>query len=156
MAYNVTGHAFHLQDGTEMNNTLTGNLGFVTYPSYTQLNTETTPATFYVAHPNNTLTGNVAAGSSYIGYWYRFLKNPEGPYATTNICPKYSPMLGAFDDNIAHSNGWQGLRIFPEYYPRTNPCSAADLEADGPFTQVPATFTNLLAYKNGLKVGLCS
>lgn len=70
--------------------------------------------------------------------------NPEGPSFTTTICPKFNP-LGGFTNNTAHSNMFYGLRVHPEFYPLANPCRSSD------WTQIPAVFDGLLAYRNGIK-----
>lgn len=86
----------------------------------------------------------LSAGSQAYGFWYRLDSNPEGPSFTTSICPKYSP-LGAFRNNVAHSNTFYGLRVHPEYYPLARPCSNWD------WAQVPAVFDGLVAYRCGVK-----
>lgn len=63
VAYDVMGHAFFTEDGNEFGNTITGNLGLVTRASQALLNTDTSPATFWIVHPNNTVSGNHAAGA---------------------------------------------------------------------------------------------
>lgn len=45
-----------------MGNLFEGNLGFHTLVSNALLNTDTTPATFWITNPNNTYRNNVAAG----------------------------------------------------------------------------------------------
>ncbi|GFH13124.1 fibrocystin-L [Haematococcus lacustris] len=86
-----------------------------------------TPATFWVTHPANTYINNHAGGSTDgYGFWYRFLQNPEGPSATGNVCPKYTPM-GAFINNTAHSSMFYGLRIHPEYQPVSDTCPPMQL-----------------------------
>ncbi|PNH00239.1 Fibrocystin-L, partial [Tetrabaena socialis] len=130
-AYNVMGHTFFLEDGIETGNLFEGNLGMSTKASSALLNTDTTPATFWVTNPNNTYRNNVAAGSDAYGFWYRFLDNPEGPSFTRSVCPKFTP-LGAFTNNSAHSNIFYGLRVHPEYYPKQDPCNS------GTFVQMPA------------------
>lgn len=57
------------QDGIEENNAIFGNLGALTRKSFSLLQTDTTPATFWVTNPNNFLVGNTAAGSEGYGYW---------------------------------------------------------------------------------------
>lgn len=57
------GHAFFLEDGAETGSVLRANLGLLTRRSNALLATDTTPATFWITHPNNTLVGNVAAGA---------------------------------------------------------------------------------------------
>ncbi|KXZ54727.1 hypothetical protein GPECTOR_4g796 [Gonium pectorale] len=147
VAYNVMGHAFFLEDGIESGNIIEGNLGIYTRTSDALLNTDTTPATFWITNPNNTVRHNRAAGSlGGYGFWYRMLDNPEGPSFTTTICPKFTPLV-EFSNNTAHSNMFYGLRIHPEYYPRNTPCNGFS----SPFAQQPAVFNGLTAYKNGMK-----
>ena len=45
-----------------------------------------------------------------------------GPSFDLSVCPENSP-LGEFTNNVAHSNGKYGLRIFHNLIPRTNPCN---------------------------------
>ncbi len=40
-----------------------------TMESNALLNTDTTPASFWITHPNNTYRHNRAAGSAAYGYW---------------------------------------------------------------------------------------
>lgn len=61
------GHTFFLEDGVETGNVITGNLGLLTWPSYALLNTDTTPAVFWITHPNNTVSNNVGAGGLWLG-----------------------------------------------------------------------------------------
>lgn len=72
------GHTYFIEDGAEIGNTFIGNLGILTRESLALLNTDTTPATFWVTHPNNTYIGNVAAGSEAHGFWYRANANSDG------------------------------------------------------------------------------
>ncbi len=104
------GHAWFLEDGVETGNVYENNLGMLTRRSDALLATDTTPAMFWITHPNNTYIGNRAAGSTNgYGFWVRLLKNPEGPSFTTSVCPKFTP-LGLFQNNTAHSNMFYGLR----------------------------------------------
>jgi len=64
VAYDVMGHTFFTEDGVEYGHIIQGNLGFVTRVSHAILNTDTFPATFWLVHPNNTLSGNHAGGES--------------------------------------------------------------------------------------------
>ncbi|KXZ47885.1 hypothetical protein GPECTOR_32g498 [Gonium pectorale] len=146
VAYNVMGHAFFLEDGIETGNIFENNLGMSTRASSALLNTDTTPATFWITNPNNTYRNNVAAGSDAYGYWVRLLDNPEGPSYTTSVCPKFTP-LGVIQNNVAHSNMFYGFRIHPEYYPKQNPCS----NFMSSYIQVPAVIDGLTTYKNGMK-----
>lgn len=53
VAYNVMGHNFFLQDGVETKNKFTSNLAINTLPSHSLLNTDQTPASFWITNPNN-------------------------------------------------------------------------------------------------------
>lgn len=78
------------------------------------LNTDQTPATFWITNADNDVSGNVAAGSQNYGFWFDVPPRPRG--ASTNcalgdtICPTASAMCpqGAtilkFADNVAHVN----------------------------------------------------
>jgi hypothetical protein len=44
-----------------------------------------------------------------------------GPSANINICSE-NAQVGEFRDNVAHSNGRYGLRIFHNMVPRKFPC----------------------------------
>jgi len=76
-----------------------------------------------------------------------------GPSANMNICP-INEKLGRFDDNVAHSNGRYGLRIFHGILPRTYPCSPITLDETNtadPYWQNPlitANFNRLTSWKN--------
>ncbi|EFJ47176.1 hypothetical protein VOLCADRAFT_92353 [Volvox carteri f. nagariensis] len=144
--YGAKALAVRQGDGIESGNLIEGNLAIHVKVSDALLNTDTTPAAFWITNPNNTVRNNVAAGSAAYGYWYRMLDNPEGPSYTTTICPKFTPLL-EFTNNTAHSSMFYGLRIHPEFYPRNIPCNGFS----GTFEQVPAVFNGLVAYKNGMK-----
>jgi hypothetical protein len=57
-----TGHTFFLEDGIEQGNYITGNLGMLTRPSQALLNTDTTPAVFWITNPDNVVRNNVGSG----------------------------------------------------------------------------------------------
>ncbi len=121
VAYDVMGHNFFIEDGIEVLNKFYKNLAVSTQPSYSLLNTDQSPASFWITNPYNYLEGNRAAGSKYYGFWYDLQKTPIGVSTTSDICPS-GMQLGSFKDNVAHSNGLYGIRIFPEHIPRTYPC----------------------------------
>jgi len=60
------GHTYFLEDGVEQGNYITGNLGLLTYPSYALLNTDTTPAVFWITNPNNVVKNNVGSGGGHV------------------------------------------------------------------------------------------
>jgi len=68
-----------------------------------------------------------------------------GPSANTNICPE-NARVGEFRDNIVHSMGRYGLRIFHNMIPRKYPCR----DATGPTGSNPlitTVFNGLVGYK---------
>ncbi|KAM3846140.1 cell surface hyaluronidase CEMIP2 [Vipera latastei] len=136
VGYNTLGHCFFMEDGIEQRNILFHNLGLVTKPGtllptdrnstmctairdHVYGNYEPVPATdcmavstFWIAHPNNNLISNVAAGSQDAGIWYIFHKVPTGdshglfPETKAELTP-----LGIFYNNKVHSNFKAGLFI---------------------------------------------
>jgi len=137
--YNVMGGAMFLEDGIETGNTFQYNLAVFVRESSSLLNDDVTPASFWVTNPNNTIQHNAAAGGTHFGFWYRMHNRPDGPSFTESVCPKQVP-LGIFYNNSAHSFGWFGLWIFPDYFPRADGCNGGDVE--------PAVFESLFSWNN--------
>ncbi|XP_051749548.1 cell surface hyaluronidase [Ctenopharyngodon idella] len=136
IGYDTLGHCFFLEDGIEQRNIFFHNLGLLTRPGTilpTDRNdsmcTEITdrvhkgykpsPATeckavstFWIAHPNNHLISNSAAGSQDAGIWYVFHNSSTGdshgliPETKAELTP-----LGIFFNNRVHSNFKAGLFI---------------------------------------------
>lgn len=110
VAYDAPGHCFFFEDAAETNNRLICNLGLSTRPpapEHRLLESDRTPATYWVTHPTNTLRGNVAAGAIGFGFWFDPPPRATGLSAVTafgrSVRPQTAP-LGAFVDNVAHSN----------------------------------------------------
>ena len=152
--YKAMGHAVFVEDAVETKNLIDGNLVVDTRASNSLLNTDQTPASFWITHPDNIVRNNHAAGSDRYSYWYDLQVNSIGPSFDPNVCPQNSK-LGEFRDNVAHSNGRYGLRIFHQLIPRTNPCKSLSLNRNSvsdPFgsnAPIIAEFHNLVSYKNG-------
>lgn len=115
------------------------------------LQTDISVASFWITHPTNNFRYNHAAGSDFYGVWYEIKPNPDGPSATSDVCPMGNA-LGESHHNVAHSNVRFGLRIF-KLSPRTYPCSPifttdlVDPWASNP--PVTSTFYTFTLYKNG-------
>jgi hypothetical protein len=153
VAYKNMGHAIFIEDAAETKNLIENNLIVDTRRSWSLLNTDQTPASIWITHPDNIIRGNHAAGSDRYSYWYDTQKHAMGPSADTNICPENSK-IGEFRDNVAHSNGRYGLRIFHNLIPREFPCKPQVFDPTDPLNPYPenphilARFENLVSYKN--------
>lgn len=154
VVYNAMGHNFFLEDAVETRNVITQNLVIKTTRSWSLLNTDQTPAAFYITHPDNDLSGNHAAGSDMYSFWYDLQVNSMGASADSNICPEYD-QVGLFTNNTGHSNIRYGLRIFHRMVPRQFPCkpiSYDPLNLADPFHSnrlQKVEFRELTAWKNG-------
>ena len=148
------GHGYFLEDGVEQRNSIVGNLGVLgRIPAATErlLASDDRPATFWITNPDNTVRGNVAAGSSGFGFWYALPEHPTGMSTTGAVWPRHIA-LREFRGNVAHSNRRGGLNVddgpMPDgttettnYQPRADP--AQDTSAS-----VPADFRDFVAWKH--------
>ncbi|KAF6123587.1 cell migration inducing hyaluronidase 2 [Phyllostomus discolor] len=187
IGFDTLGHCFFLEDGVEQRNTLFHNLGLLTKPG-TLLPTDRNnsmcitmrekvfgnyipvPATdcmavstFWIAHPNNNLINNAAAGSQDAGIWYLFHKEPTGESSGLRLStkPELTP-LGTFYNNRVHSSFKAGL--FIDKGVKTTNASAADPreylcldnsarfrpheDGDPEKPRVTAVIDRLIAFKN--------
>ncbi|KAM3144741.1 hypothetical protein pb186bvf_003050 [Paramecium bursaria] len=151
VCYNTFGHAIFLEDGIETNNIIQDNLVGSVKQIWIMLQTDITVATYWITHPTNIVRRNRSGGSEWYGFWYEVKSNPDGPSATSDICPPGLNLI-EFSNNYAHSNGRFGLRIF-QLFPSTSPCKRPrnDKNVD-PFIDNPAlnaTFSSFKTWKNG-------
>ena len=155
VAYQTMGHTFFIEDGAETKNVLIENLAVKTKRSWSLLNTDQTPASFWITHPDNQFIRNHAAGSDRYGFWFDLQEHPTGPSYDPEICPEFD-QLGEFTGNVAHSNGRYGLRIFHRFNPSADPCAALNTWAHGELemystdvtTPIVTHFRDFLGYKN--------
>jgi len=153
VAYHTMGHTIFIEDAIETKNYIVHNLVVDVRRSWSLLNTDQTPACFWITNPNNIFVGNHAAGSDRYSYWFDLQETSIGPSFNANICP-INAKLGEFRDNVAHSNGRYGLRIFHGLVPRTYPCKPLVYDPTDPANPYPsnplivANFYNLVSYKN--------
>lgn len=126
VAFQTMGHTFFIEDAIETKNVLKDNLAIKTKASWSLLNTDQTPGSFWITNGDNMFLGNHAAGSDRYGFWFDLQPHPTGPSTDLTICPQYAE-LGEFTGNVAHSNGKYGLRIFHRMIPSDNPCAANDV-----------------------------
>lgn len=152
--YDTMGHTVFIEDAAETKCLIDGNLIMQTKRSWSLINTDQTPASFWITHPDNQFRNNHAAGSDRYGFWYDTQITAMGPSYDPNICPENSK-IGEFRDNVAHSNGRYGFRIFHNLIPRLYPCKPLVYDAstpDDPYHANPvieANFYNMISYKNG-------
>jgi len=146
--YEASGHVFFIEDAVETNNYCAHNLIMVVKRSWSLLNTDNSPAGFWITHPNNHLIGNHVGGSDRYGIWYDLQEHAMGPSANLDICPE-NERVGDFENNAAHTMGRYGLRIFHTMEPRTYPCQPFvydESNKDDPFWQNPPIETNFNGY----------
>ncbi|CAD8161606.1 unnamed protein product [Paramecium octaurelia] len=150
VCYNTFGHAIFLEDGIETNNIIEDNLVTNTKQSWIMLQTDISVSTYWVTNPQNILRRNRSGGSEWYGFWYEIKTNPDGPSATSDICPPGLNIL-EFKDNWSHSNGKFGLRIF-HMAPRLFPCrDVATWSNSQPYVDNPslqAVFETFRTWKN--------
>ena len=155
VCYDHLGHGYFLEEGAETGNRLLGNLGLLSRRPAVQdrlIPTDDRPATYWVTNPNNSLVGNVAAGSEGIGFWYALPDAPIGLSTGQADRPNRTP-LWEFHGNVAHSNQQQGLNV--DDAPRANGTTTATMytpsliPGQNGSPLVPARFTGFVAYKNG-------
>ncbi|MCE7992310.1 MAG: T9SS type A sorting domain-containing protein [Roseivirga sp.] len=117
------GHGIFFEEGNEEGNKILGNLVIGSKrPSSGEamsshaLDGETLnewqnrgPASYWITHPNNTIEGNVAAGTVGTGFWFIFPRwDTGGQGKETQKAP-----FGSFKNNVAHSAS-SGFDIFDE------------------------------------------
>jgi hypothetical protein len=83
----VKGHNFFVEDAVEKFNIMKDNLVMGTERSWSLLNTDQTPASFWITHPDNTFIGNHAAGSDRYGFWFDLQTRAMGPSSDRGGCP---------------------------------------------------------------------
>jgi len=142
VVYLSKGHSYSIEGSDHID--LHDNIAIGTLPSWTITNTDTTPASFFIANPLNHIYRNHAAGSDWHGFWYALPDNKG------DRCPQGLP-LGLFDSNVAHSNRGSGLKI-DIFAPRAYPClPTRNDQLIDPFAQnpsIPATFSNFITFAN--------
>ena len=70
VAFDVKGHVIFIEDAVEKKNLIQGNLIMKVKRSWSLLNTDQTPACFWITNPDNNFVDNHCGGSDRYGYWY--------------------------------------------------------------------------------------
>ncbi|RIH87346.1 G8 domain protein [Calidithermus terrae] len=119
VAFDTFGHCYFLEEGSETDNVLSGNLAVLVRAlkdDQRLIPSDSNPAGFWITHPANRLTGNAVAEAG-TGYWYALPKRPI-PFGRANqdltwmndIRPR-TTALGEFSANVAHSVQNDGLNV---------------------------------------------
>lgn len=113
VAFDTVGHCYFLEDGIETANVLDDDLAILVRapdPKRAVLDTDLRPAAFWIANPANVLTGDVAAGTDGVGFWYDLPLHPGGPSRDAHVFPR-RVALGTFANDVAHTNEHDGLFV---------------------------------------------
>lgn len=147
------GHGIFIEDSVESLNTVENNLVMRTRNAIALLKSDTEAGGMWITRPNNFFRNNVVIGAESWGYWFDLPGAPTGPSANVKfVCP-VGEKLGEFKNNEAHGNS-VGLRIYPQYLPRTYQCQAIiNTKKLNPFEDNPPKrqkFQNCLLWNNSL------
>jgi len=70
VGYEIFGHAYFIEDGSETKNVIDGNIMINTRMIWTLSANDVTAASYWVTHPDNIVRNNAAAGGQWYGFWY--------------------------------------------------------------------------------------
>ncbi|XRA97477.1 fibrocystin-like protein [Pycnococcus provasolii] len=141
VAVDIMGHAYFLEDGSEIDNVFVRNLAMGVRAQHRLLWSDTTPAGFWITNPNNTFLSNIAYNTEAYGFWIDL--NSAAPFnGRFSPCPTRT-RLGVFDGNTANANVKYGVRIHPEWFPSDSCSSKSKL--------VPTVLSNFTGVKNGME-----
>ncbi|PCJ24005.1 MAG: hypothetical protein COA94_07750 [Rickettsiales bacterium] len=88
VSFRTKGHGYYFANGDETNNTFNNNLALIVERSWSLLNTDKIPSTFWIRHPMNHFIGNSAGGSDGNGFWYDLESQPRGStFGTSSARP---------------------------------------------------------------------
>ena len=117
VCFDHVGHGFFLEDGSETGNVFNNNLGLMTRRPSEELaliesdiqtgEAARGPATFWISNPDNSFTGNAAAGSEGLGFWYDTERSVTGVSAKLSQYDNVEPItarFGGFTNNRVHSS----------------------------------------------------
>ena len=165
VCYDFKGHGFMLEDGTETQNTISGNLAILArFPSADKellqsekkdgkgIDTFRFPAvsSFWISNPTNRVINNIASGSVGTGFWNSFASDHlEWDWMRVNKKPTLE-----FSGNVAHAttvgHTWDGAPD-PKCADSEDATTKKECEMGSvhyyPNNQIPK-FTNLVAFKN--------
>ena len=135
VTYLARGHAIFLEDGTEVNNVIRGNLVLATLPQRVQDLREDhhddLPSAFWITNFHNDIDNNVAVGTSNgVGFWAKLNSHSEGELLSHPQA--VASGIGSFKGNVAHSNHFSGLWIWHDWTPCAAKIRSYMYAEDGP------------------------
>lgn len=103
-AFDVFGHAFFFEDGSERRNTIENCIALkVRSPGSNRLKEHDTRASgFWLTNPDNTIVGNLAADCDGFGFWNAFSTECFGLSRNVDMNPN-ALAIRRFDHNVGHS-----------------------------------------------------
>ncbi len=118
ICYDIRGHAFFLEDGSERRNVFEGNvaLRMRAPPANRRLQVheregfQNGPSGFWLTNPDNVVRNNLAGDAAGNGFWLSYRHTPLGLSARVPVFPDRLPH-GEFNNNTAHSNRGPGLLL---------------------------------------------
>lgn len=158
--YDHYGHGYFLEDGNEVKNIITNNIGLLSkkIPKGKELlisevrssdpNRFPAPATFWISNPDNDVRYNTAAGSEGTGFWMSFRRQVGSARPlSTNTWRFSSNIAHSSIVGITHDGAADGASACGG--PCPDPNNRLLVSAHYSPSSVP-TFSNLVAYKNAL------
>lgn len=159
------GHGYFLEDGNEFDNTLTNNIGILSKrpPLGRELlfsdnrqngGRASSPATFWLSHPSNTVNNNVAIASEGSGFWHSYMREVPCEHSACTE-PSVSPITAtttAFHSNEAGSSpvGMTWDFAGNPNKPTGNVNNPKDFELSSAAYHVKTKFKNNIIYKSKL------
>lgn len=119
ICYDIKGHAIFLEDAVERRNVIEGNLvlkvrspraGMATVRHEEFFDGCGNASGYWLTNPDNTVRNNVAADAEGHGIWLSYPERPVKQGKNVPIRP-HNLKHGAFEFNVAHSNGMNGLQL---------------------------------------------
>ncbi len=166
VCYNFKGHGYFLEDGEEVYNTLSHNLGIKSnypYLSKTLLVSDKiiggeaqgrfpNVSVFWISHPQNTIINNVASGSVGVGFWMSYENETHDEHGVVTGHPILENTL-KFESNTAHSAQvgftWDGAKSTTS---ANNPLNPLDRVLEPVYYKPSAVaqFKKLTSFRNKL------
>ena len=152
VAYDIMGHAYFMEIGTERGNTLNHNLAVNIKRSWSLLVTDQTPAGLWMRNGDNIVTNNAIAGAQGHCIWMNIPEKPYAPMYDPTFCPQEHKITN-MDSNSAHSCERIGFLIQGAINPKKHPCKPFNYDMmDENYNPSKTSFiSNVNTWMNGWK-----